>query len=63
MGPMTNDELYAAYYAPNVDPGLTEEEEEDELQAMVDAGDTVGANEITQTRTGDVDRRPPPGGR
>jgi hypothetical protein len=33
---------------PNVDPGLTEAEE-DELQAMVDAEDTVGANEITET--------------
>lgn len=28
-GPMTNDELYAAFYAANIDPGLTEEEEED----------------------------------
>jgi hypothetical protein len=45
-----NAELYARLYkARPPDPGLTEEEEEDEPQAMVDAEDTVGANEITET--------------
>ena len=34
---------------PTGRPGLTEEEKEDKLQAMVDAEDTVGANEITET--------------